>query len=146
MKALRILVVDDHAVVRRGLYGLLEAQPGWTVAGEAANGWEAIEKVNQLKPDVVVLDISMPEMDGLEVTRRILETAPRTAVLIFTVHNSAQMVREARKAGARGYVLKSDPAGDIVAAVDALSRHETFFTSGMAKWFPEVAGKDREGS
>ena len=146
MEVLRLLVADDHEMIRQGLRGLLEDQPGWAVVGEAATGREAVDQVNQLKPDVVILDISMPEMDGLEATWRILETAPQTAVLIFTMHKSEQMVREAQKAGARGYVLKSDSADDIIAAVAALSRQETFFSSGLEQWSPQGGEKKREGS
>jgi len=130
MKDLRILVVDDHEMVRRGLRTLLEAHPGWKVVGEAVNGRDAVEMVKQLKPDVVVMDISMPEMNGFEATRRIQETAPQTAVLIYTMHKSEQMAREAVKAGARGYVLKSDGSNDLITAVEGLSRHETFFSAG----------------
>jgi DNA-binding NarL/FixJ family response regulator len=139
MKDLRILVVDDHDVVRRGLRAFLEAHPGWKVVGEAVNGRDAVEMAKQLKPDVTVMDIRMPEMDGLEATRSILETAPLTAVLIFTLHRSQQMVQEAVRAGARGYVLKSDTSSNLIAAVEALSRHETFFTSYLGNSSSKVA-------
>lgn len=139
MKDLRILVVDDHEVVRRGLRALLEAHPGWKVVGEAVNGRDAVEMVKQLKPDVTVMDISMPEMNGLEATRRILETTPQTEVLIFSMHKSDQMVREAMRAGARGYVLKSDASNGLVTAVEALSRHEPFFSSGPGNPSSKVA-------
>lgn len=139
MKDLRLLVVDDHEVVRRGLCALLEAQASWKVVGEAVNGRDAIEMVKQLKPDVVIMDISMPEMNGFEAARGILKTAPKTEVLIFSMHKSEQMLREAVKAGARGYVLKSDAGHDLVTAVDALSRHETFFGSGPENPFSIVA-------
>lgn len=139
MKDLRILVVDDHEVFRRELRALLEAHPGWKVVGEAANGRDAAEMVKQLEPDVVVMDISMPEMNGLEATRSILETAPQTEVLILTMHKSEQMMREAVKAGARGYVLKSDASRDLVRAVEALSRHGTFLRSGPGEPFSKVA-------
>jgi DNA-binding NarL/FixJ family response regulator len=125
----RIVVADDHAVVRRGLRALLQAQPGWEVCGEAANGREAVEKVKQLKPDVVVLDIGMPELNGLEATRQILKEAPRTEVLILTMHHSEEVVCEVLRAGARGYVLKSDADTDLVTAVKALREHKPFLTS-----------------
>jgi DNA-binding NarL/FixJ family response regulator len=114
------------------LRSLLESQSGWVVVGEATQGREAVEKVEQLKPDVVSLDISMPELNGLEATRQILKIAPGTEVIILTVHESEQVVKEVLKAGARGYVLKSDANRDLVTAVRALSQHKTFFTSKVA--------------
>ena len=129
MSSVRILIADDHDVVRRGLRALLECQPGWVVVDEAVNGREAVEKVAHWKPDVVALDISMPELNGLEATRQILKAAPETEVVILTVHESEQVVREVLKAGARGYVLKSDAGRDLVAAVHALSQHKPFFTA-----------------
>jgi len=137
MKRIRILVADDHEVVRRGLRTLLEAQPGWEVAGEAATGREALEMTKQLKPEVVLLDITMPELNGLEATRQILKALPKTEVLILTMHESEQLVREVLKAGARGYVLKSDAGRDLVAAVDCVSRHKPFFTSTVAQMILE---------
>jgi DNA-binding NarL/FixJ family response regulator len=119
-------------VVRRGLRALLESQPGWTIVAEAAHGREAVEKVAQWQPDVVALDFSMPELNGLEATRQILKSAPGTEVLILTVHESEQVVKEVLQAGARGYVLKSDAGRDLVAAVHALSEHKTFFTAKVA--------------
>ena len=130
MKDLRILVVDDHEVLRRGLRAVLEAHASWKVVGEAVNGRDAVEMAKQLKPDLIIMDINMPEVNGLEATREILEMAPQTAVLILTIHESEQMVREAVKAGARGFVLKSHASRDLVRAVEALARHETFLPSG----------------
>jgi DNA-binding NarL/FixJ family response regulator len=127
MKHLRILVADDHEVVRHGLHALLGTQAGWEVVGEAVDGRDAVEKAVQLKPDVVILDISMPGISGLAATRLILEAAPQSEVLIFTMHQSEEMEQTARKAGARGYVLKSDAGKDLLAAVKALSEHSTFF-------------------
>src|SRR6266487_6512759 len=129
----RILLADDHEVVRQGLRVLLEAHLGWEVVGEAVNGREAVEKTRQLKPDVVVLDISMPELNGLEATRQILKAAPQTEVLVLTMHESEQVAREVLSAGARGYLLKSDAGRDLVSAVDALSRHRPFFTARVAE-------------
>jgi DNA-binding NarL/FixJ family response regulator len=120
-------------VVRHGLRALLESQPGWVVVDEAAHGREAVQKAEQEKPDVVILDLSMPELNGLEATRQILKAMPQTEVLILTVHESEQVVKEVLKAGARGYVLKSDAGRDLVAAVQALSQHQTFFTSKVAE-------------
>lgn len=128
----RILVADDHEVVRRGLCALLQAQPDWEVCGEAADGREALEKAQKLRPDVIILDIGMPSLNGLEATRQILKINPQTKVLILTLHDSDQVVREVLNAGARGFLLKSDAARDLVAAVEALRRDKTYFTSKVA--------------
>ena len=127
-QALRILVVDDHDLVREGLRSMLEAQPGWTVCGEATTGREAVDLVQQLHPDVVVIDVHMPNVDGLQATREILAASPQTEVLIFTVDETNELVQAAREAGARGIVMKSDAALDLVAAVAALAQHESFYT------------------
>jgi DNA-binding NarL/FixJ family response regulator len=128
----RILVADDHEVVRRGLCALLQAQPDWQICGEAADGREALEKAQKLKPDVVILDIGMPSLNGLEATRQILKLNPQTRILILTLHDSDQVIREVLNAGARGFLLKSDAARDLVAAVEALRRDKTYFTSKVA--------------
>ncbi len=133
MMPVRILVADDHEVVRGGLRTLLESQPGWEVCGEAGTGREALQKAKQLKPDVIVLDITMPDLDGLQATRQILRAAPKAEVLILSMHESEQVVREVLDAGARGYVMKSDAARDLVAAVDALGRHKPFFSAKVSE-------------
>jgi DNA-binding NarL/FixJ family response regulator len=127
-KKLRILVADDHELVRRGIRGLLRAQRGWRVIGEATNGREAVEKTNKLKPDVAIVDISMPDLDGLQATRQIREVAPRTSVVVLTMHESDQMVRRVLDAGALGYVLKSDLAAHLVKAVKDVSAGKVFLT------------------
>jgi DNA-binding NarL/FixJ family response regulator len=128
----RIVIADDHEVFRHGLRAILESQPGWQVVGEAGDGRKAVEIAREGKPDVVVLDISMPELNGLDATREILREAPGCEVLILTLHDSEQLAKEVLAAGARGYVLKSDAATDLVAAVNALRRHVPFFTSKVA--------------
>src|SRR5580704_12322076 len=127
-KRLRILVADDHELVRRGIRGLLRARRGWTVVGEATNGLEAVDKANRLKPDVAILDISMPDLDGLQATRRIREAVPTTDVVVLTMHDSDQMVRRVLDAGALGYVLKSDLATHLVKAVNSVSGGKLFLT------------------
>jgi DNA-binding NarL/FixJ family response regulator len=133
MKGTRILIADDHEIVRQGLRRLLETQPGWQICGEAASGREAVAKARQLKPDVAVLDFGMPELNGAEATRQILQASPRTEVLVLTMHDAEQLVREVLEAGGRGYVLKSDASRDLVAAVQALLVHRTFLSPGVSK-------------
>src|SRR6266851_2811118 len=128
MKRLRILVADDHELVRRGIQELLRARDGWKVVAEAVNGREAVEKASELKPDVAILDISMPDLDGLQATRQIRETAPGTSVVVLTMHESDQMVRRVLDAGALGFVLKSDLAAHLVKAVKNVSAGKLFLT------------------
>jgi len=123
---LRILVVDDHPVIRRGLKNLLGAHPGWEVIDEAVDGVEAVDKSRELIPDIVVLDLSMPRMSGLDACRLIRRNTPQSEVLIVTQHDSPQMMREAGDAGACGYVIKSNIARDLVRAVEATSEHRPF--------------------
>jgi DNA-binding NarL/FixJ family response regulator len=132
-KKLRILVADDHAVVRAGVRSLLERQPNCEVCGEAVTGREAVTLAQQLIPDVVVLDITMPELDGLEAARQILKTVPNVQVLILSVHESEQLVREILNTGAHGFVLKSDAGRELAAAMQSFSRREPFFTSKVAQ-------------
>ncbi len=130
---IRILVVDDHPVVRHGLKALLGAQPGWDIVDEAADGMEAVEKAVRLTPDVVVLDVSMPGMNGLEACRVIRGSVPGCEILFVTQHDSPQMMREALDAGARGYVVKSNAARDLLAAVEAVSQHRSFTALSISK-------------
>lgn len=132
MSAVRILIADDHELTRRGVQACLESQPEWKVVGEAATGHEAVEKARQLAPDVVILDISMPELNGLEAARQILKAVPQAEILILTMHESEVLVRRALEAGARAFVSKSDVAHHLIEAVNALRQHRAFFTSGAA--------------
>jgi DNA-binding NarL/FixJ family response regulator len=135
---LRILLVDDHEVVRRGLSVLLRAKPDWEVCGEAGNGREAVEKALKLDPDVVILDVGMPNLNGLEATRQIVKAKPEIRILILTLHDSDALVQDVLNAGARGFLLKSDAARDLVTAVEALKNNKTYFT-------PKVASMVLEG-
>ena len=128
----RILIADDHALVRKGLRKVLEDRPGWVVCGEAGNGREAVAKTRELKPDVLVLDFVMPELNGLEVTRQVRAARPQTEVLILTMHESEQLARAVLGAGAHGFVLKSDASTTLVTAVKRLSQHRPFFTAKVS--------------
>jgi len=133
MTTARILIADDHEVVRKGIRAILEAHPGWEASGESADGRDAVEKAAALKPDVVIIDIGMPQLNGLEATRQILKNRPNTKVLVLTMHESEQVVQQVLEAGARGYLLKSDASRDLVRAVEELLRNKTFFTSKVAQ-------------
>jgi DNA-binding NarL/FixJ family response regulator len=124
----RILIADDHEVVRRGLSTLLQSHEGWEICGEAIDGRAAVEKARELKPDVVIIDIGMPSLNGLAATRQLVQQDPHCKVIVLTITDSDQVIREALDAGARGFVLKSDAARDLVAAVEALQRNRMFFT------------------
>jgi len=130
---LRILIADDHEVARKGIRSLLEDHPGWQVCGEAKDGREAVDMAAQLDPDVLLLDIGMPNLNGLDAARQILATNPDARILILTIHDSEQVVREVLAAGARGFLLKSDAGRDLLAAVEALQNRRTFFTSRVAQ-------------
>jgi DNA-binding NarL/FixJ family response regulator len=132
MSVLRILIADDHAVVRTGLRTLLESHSGWEVCGEAADGREAIEKAGKLRPDIAVIDIGMPLLNGVEVTRRIRTTSPETQILILTMHESDNLVQQVVEAGARGYILKDDADRILIAAVDALRQHKHYFSTRVS--------------
>jgi DNA-binding NarL/FixJ family response regulator len=133
MNVYRILIADDHEVVRRGIRSLLESHPGWEICGEAKDGREAVDLSRELKPDLVLLDIGMPNLNGLDAARQIIANRPLTRVLVLTIHDSDQVVRDVLAAGARGFLLKSDAGRDLLTAVDAMQRHRTFFTSQVAE-------------
>jgi DNA-binding NarL/FixJ family response regulator len=133
MGTLRVLVADDHEVVRKGLRSIVEEQPGWELAGEASDGREAVDKARALRPDVAVVDVSMPGLNGLEATRQMLRHDAETKVLILTMHESDPLIREVLDAGARGYLLKSDASRDLVTAIEAIRRNKTYFTARVAQ-------------
>jgi DNA-binding NarL/FixJ family response regulator len=128
MKKLRILIADDHALVRQGLRSVLEAQEGWTVCCEAEDGRSAVKLGLELKPDVFLIDVTMPELNGLDATRQIRRERPDAAILILTMHESDQLCSDLMRAGARGYILKSDSPRQLLAAVEAVASGKQFFT------------------
>src|SRR6516225_8454735 len=135
MSNLQILIADDHDVVRKGLRMLIEERPGWIVCAEARSGREAVTLAAEHQPDIVVLDVSMPDLNGLEATRLIRKADPKSEVLVITHHDSDEMAAEVIDAGARGYVLKSDSDQDLVHAVESLSRHKPYFTARVTEMF-----------
>jgi DNA-binding NarL/FixJ family response regulator len=133
-RPIRVLVADDHEFVRRGLRALLaDEQNAFQICAEAASGHEAVQKAKQLRPDVVVLDVSMPGLNGLETTRLIVKEVPRAEILILTMHESEQLVEEVLNAGARGYLLKSDVSRDLPVAIESLYKQRPFFSSKIAR-------------
>ncbi len=128
MSRLRILLADDHEMVRKGLCATIQGHVGWEVCGEARTGREAVAKARELRPDVVVMDFAMPELNGMEATRQIRAAVPRTEILILSMHESEKLVREMLAAGARGYLLKTDAGEFLISALQALSEHKPYFT------------------
>jgi DNA-binding NarL/FixJ family response regulator len=128
MKPVRILIADDHDLFRRGVKALLQSHSGWEICGEARTGSEAVDKAKELMPDVVILDIRMPDLNGVEAARKIRMSSQDTEILILSISCSDELTREIIEAGARGYVLKSDADNDLIAGVEALAAHEPFFT------------------
>jgi DNA-binding NarL/FixJ family response regulator len=148
MPPLRILVADDHDVVRTGLRTLLESRKGWLVCAEAVNGRDAVEKARECKPDVAVLDIGMPLLNGVEATRQIRKLSPATEILILTMHDSEMMIQSVLEAGARGYIVKDDAGRNLLAAVDAVRRRKPFLSSRVSDaaarvTTPESSGMER---
>ena len=129
----RILIADDHEVVRSGVRGLIGQRAGWSVVAEAADGEEAIDRCVTTKPDVAILDYSLPRVTGVQATRQILAQVPTVEVLIFTLHDSEMLMRDAFNAGARGYLLKTDPAQNLLAAIEALAAHRPYFTGKVSE-------------
>ena len=130
---LRILLADDHELTRSGVRYLLEKREGWTVCGEASNGRMAVEMAEKLRPDFAVLDMSMPELNGLEATRQILKNQPRMKILIYTMHETEKIIVDVLDAGAHGVVFKSDAGDNMVAAVESIAKGRKFFTSRVAE-------------
>src|SRR5260221_11081579 len=141
----KILIVDDHEVVRQGIRTILRARPQWEICGEAVNGKDAIEKTTALDPDVIIMDITMQEMSGIEATREITKLKLRAAVLVFTMHESKNLASTVQEAGARGFVLKSHAARDLLDALEALLGGETFFGGDAGKASQGKGGSSNRG-
>jgi DNA-binding NarL/FixJ family response regulator len=132
MSRARILIADDHVLVREGLRRVLAIQPNWEICAEAVDGLDAVEQARQQRPDIAILDYSMPNLNGLEATRRIRQTLPGTEVLLLTMHASEMLVHDVLAAGAHGFMLKSDAGQALVQAIEALLRQETYFTPSVS--------------
>jgi DNA-binding NarL/FixJ family response regulator len=135
---LRILIADDHDLMRRGIRNFLESHAGWEICGEAKTGYQAVALTKELLPDIVILDISMSDLNGVEAARKIRKESTNTEVLILTMHYSDQLIRELVNVGVKGYMLKSDPEDGLSIAVETLAKHEPFFTQQAR----EVVRKD----
>ena len=142
MSALKILIADDHDIVRTGMKSLMEDQPGWQVVAEAGTGRQAVDKAKAAAPDVCVLDVTMPELNGLEAARQIKKLLPNVEILILTVHESEQVAAEGLKVGARGYILKSDAGRELVAAVKSVAARKNYFTSRIAQMVSDSTLKE----
>ena len=148
--AYKVLIVDDHSVVRHGLRSLLEAEAGIEVCCEASNGKEALDKVKQMTPDMAILDLTMPEMNGLDAARAIREASPNTQILVLSMHFSEEIAREVLRCGARGYILKSDANTELLIALERVRSGEVYFTSQLAatiaQTFVDVEDEDSDQS
>jgi DNA-binding NarL/FixJ family response regulator len=142
---LRMLIADDHEIVRQGLRALVESHAGWQVCGEAADGWDAVQKARELKPDVIALDIGMPNLNGLEAAREILRENPKAKILFLTIYDTEQAVKSAVQIGAKGLILKSDAARELLVAVEAILRNSTYFSSHTSQAIlrPDLRGNRR---
>ena len=138
----RILIADDHAMMRKGLRAVIEAHPGWSVCAESCTGLEALEQATQEKPDMVVLDVSMPGLNGLEAAYRISKSMPKVRILLFTMHRSSQFLKDVAKAGAHGYVCKSSEEQILTEAMETVLRGETFFSINKARATAQSNGAD----
>jgi DNA-binding NarL/FixJ family response regulator len=135
----RVIVVDDHAVIRRGVEGILHSFPEWVLCGEAENGQDAVRLAENVRPEIIIMDVSMPGLNGLEATRIIHNLLPETKILLLTLHSSSELVRSAFRAGARGYVLKSDAEQELVRALNVLVGEGTYVSPGIDQQLAQKA-------
>jgi DNA-binding NarL/FixJ family response regulator len=133
MSDVRILLADDHEIVREGVRALIQTHTGWTVCGDASTGREAVAMAMELKPDIIIMDIGMPDLNGLEATRQIHKILPAVEVLIFTANETEEIVRQVFQSGARGYLLKTEANKHLVPAVEMLCKHRTYFSSKVSE-------------
>ena len=133
MPAVRILLADDHEIVREGVRAMIERQPGWEICGEASTGREAVAQAEKLAPDIVIMDIGMPELNGLDAARQIKKLHPQVEVLIFTANETEEIVRQVFQAGARGYLLKAEASKHLMPALEMLCKHRTYFSSKVSE-------------
>ncbi len=131
--SLRILVADDHDLMRRGIKTIIASRKDWEVCGEAITGAQAVAKAQELQPDIAILDISMPELNGIEAAKRIQKMSQKTEILVLSAHYSDQIVRDVMEAGIRGYLVKSDSSRDLSTALDSLATHRPFYTSSVSE-------------
>jgi DNA-binding NarL/FixJ family response regulator len=133
MSDVRILLADDHEIVREGVRALVQTHPGWIICGDACNGREAVNMAAELKPDIIIMDIGMPELNGLDATRQIRKALPEVEVLIFTANETEDIVRQVFQSGARGYLLKTEANKHLIPAVEMLCKHRTYFSSKVSE-------------
>ena len=143
---LRIVIADDHEIVRKGVRDVIEGHPGWHVCGEAADGQKALELIEQERPDIAVLDVALPLLNGVALTRRLRKDFPTTRVLLFTMHDDDETVSSGLAAGARGYVLKSDSESHLEAAISALGANRLYFSSPVSELLLDAALNERKRS
>ncbi len=129
----RILLADDHEIVREGVRAMIEQHPGWEICGEAATGREAVALTRERTPDIVIMDIGMPELNGLDATRQIKRLVPQVEVLMFTANETEEIVRQVFQSGARGYLLKAEASKHLIPAIEMLSKHRTYFSSKVSE-------------
>ena len=143
---MRILIADDHDVMRQGTRSVIEREPGWEVCGVASTGREAVTQASELAPDIVIMDMTMPELNGLEAALQIKRRAPRTEILMFTAHESDKLIRDAFEAGVKSFILKSEAHHFLVEAIESLARHKPFFTSKVSEiLFSNMLNRARPG-
>ena len=143
---LRVMIADDHELIRRGVSDVVESHPGWEVCGEASDGKQALDLALSERPDVVILDISLPTMNGLGITRRLRQDLPNTSVLLYTMHDEEDTISGGLAAGARGYVLKTDSAHNLEAAISSLGARRPYFSSTISEFLLDAAVNDRKKS